>query len=135
MRELLLALGALGLVACADIPGITPVPPPLPEPPAPPVEADPPIERGAWNGHATRRSWQVSRTGIERNGSFSASSLCPASLSALTEAAAAINSTLELDSVLQTIARLACSVARAEASCVFLLDHRNGKLVVAAATA
>ena len=55
MRELLLALGALGLVACADIPGITPVPPPLPEPPAPPVEADPPIEGSLWRGDVSRR--------------------------------------------------------------------------------
>ncbi|MHC4063348.1 MAG: sigma-54 interaction domain-containing protein [Planctomycetota bacterium] len=58
----------------------------------------------------------------------------PASLTALTEAAAAITSTLDLESVLQTISRLACGVTRAEASNVFLLDARRGKLVVAAAT-
>ena len=56
-----------------------------------------------------------------------------ASLTALTEAAAVINSTLDLDSVLQTIARLACQVARAEASNVFLVDTRRDKLVIAAA--
>jgi Nif-specific regulatory protein len=55
-------------------------------------------------------------------------------LTALGEVAAAINSTLELDSVLQTIARLACRVARAEASSVFLLDPRQKRLVVAAVT-
>ncbi|MCH7812676.1 MAG: sigma 54-interacting transcriptional regulator [Planctomycetes bacterium] len=61
-------------------------------------------------------------------------SLPPASLTALTEAAAAINSTLELESVLQTISRLACRVARAEASNVFLLQPREHKLKVVAAT-
>jgi Nif-specific regulatory protein len=55
-------------------------------------------------------------------------------LTALTEAAAAINSTLDLDSVLRTIARLACNVTRAEASNVFSLDGQRGKLVVVAAT-
>ncbi|NLX20550.1 MAG: sigma-54-dependent Fis family transcriptional regulator [Phycisphaerae bacterium] len=63
-----------------------------------------------------------------------AESLSPASLTALTEAAAAITSTLKLDSVLQTIARLACSVTRGEASCVFLLDARTRRVTVAAAT-
>ncbi len=61
-------------------------------------------------------------------------SLSLASLTALTEAAAAIASTLELDAVLATISRLACQVARAEASNVFLLDGRSRKLTVAAAT-
>ncbi len=56
------------------------------------------------------------------------------SLKALTEAAAVINSTLELDSVLQTIARLACDVARAESSSVLLLADRGKKLVAVAAT-
>jgi Nif-specific regulatory protein len=56
------------------------------------------------------------------------------SLTALTEAAAAISSTLQLDSLLQTTARLACAVARAEASTVFLLDSRRRKLVAYAAT-
>jgi len=57
-----------------------------------------------------------------------------ASLTALTEAAAAINSTLDLDAVLQTIARLACAVTRAEAASVFLLGDRRKRLVVVAAT-
>lgn len=57
-----------------------------------------------------------------------------ASLAALTEAAAAINSTLELKVVLETIARLACSVTRAETSSVFTLDTVRSKLVVQAAT-
>ncbi len=71
---------------------------------------------------------------VRPNLSFAARSLSAESLTALTEAAAAISSTLELDPVLQTIARLACTVARAEASSVFLLDARRKKLVVAAAT-
>jgi Nif-specific regulatory protein len=50
------------------------------------------------------------------------------------EAATAITSTLDLATVLQTIARLACQVARAEASSVFSLDSRGAKLAVVAAT-
>ena len=57
-----------------------------------------------------------------------------ASLAALTEAATVINSTLNLDAVLRTIARLACQVTRGEASHVFSLDGRRGKLVLVAAT-
>ena len=56
-----------------------------------------------------------------------------ASLTALTEAAAAISSTLDLDTVLATVARLACSVTRAEAGGVFTLDAAHGRLVVSAA--
>ncbi len=59
--------------------------------------------------------------------------LPPASVSALAEAAAAITSTLDLDVVLQKIARLACEVARAEASSVFSLDGSAGRLVCVAA--
>ncbi len=59
--------------------------------------------------------------------------LPPASLTALCEAAAAINSTLDLPAVLQTIARLACEVTRAEASNVFSLDTRSKKLNIVAA--
>src|SRR5436190_16638871 len=55
-------------------------------------------------------------------------------LTALTEAASAINSTLELDGVLKTISRCAGMVLHAEAATVFLLDARRGKLCVAAAT-
>jgi Nif-specific regulatory protein len=62
------------------------------------------------------------------------SSLPASSLTALTEAAAAIGSTLNLDSVLSTIARLACDVTRGEVSSVFSLDPARGKLVVLAAT-
>lgn len=61
-------------------------------------------------------------------------SLPPASLTALTEAAAAINSTLDLHAVLQTIARLARAVTHAEASSVLLLDAARAELVIAAAT-
>jgi Nif-specific regulatory protein len=61
-------------------------------------------------------------------------SLSPASLTALTEAAAAISSTLDLDSVLQTIARLARTVTHAEASSLLLLDTSRAQLVIAAAT-
>ena len=60
--------------------------------------------------------------------------LSPSALTALTQAAAAINSTLELDRVLTTIARLACTVTRGESSSVLMLDSDEKKLVVAAAT-
>lgn len=56
------------------------------------------------------------------------------SLGALTEAASAINSTLNLDSVLSTIARLACDVTQAEVASVFLLDARRTVLKAVAAT-
>jgi len=55
-------------------------------------------------------------------------------LTALTEAAAAITSTLDLNSILQTVARLAGAVTHAEASNVFLLDERRRRLTVVAAT-
>ena len=61
-------------------------------------------------------------------------SLPPSSLTALTQAAAAINSTLDLDAVLTTIARLASSVTRGAASRVFLLDSHRKAMFVAAAT-
>lgn len=60
--------------------------------------------------------------------------LSSASLTALTEAAAAINSTLDLDALLATIAELARAVTRAEASSVFSLEPRTRRLVVQAAT-
>jgi Nif-specific regulatory protein len=52
---------------------------------------------------------------------------------ALAQASAAINSTLELDVVLDHIARSAASVMRAEASSVLMLDRRRSKLIFAAA--
>ncbi|UCE61085.1 MAG: sigma 54-interacting transcriptional regulator [Phycisphaerales bacterium] len=61
-------------------------------------------------------------------------SLPPVSLTALTEAAAVINSTLDFDAVVSKIANLARSVTHAEASTVFTLDSHSGKLVVVAAT-
>ncbi len=60
--------------------------------------------------------------------------LSPQSLTALAEAAATISSTLELDSMLQTIARLALEVTRGEASTVFSLTSAGDKLVALAAT-
>jgi len=60
--------------------------------------------------------------------SFSAESLV-----ALAEASAAINSTLELDVVLDQIARSAAAVMQAEASSVLTLDRRRNKLIFAAA--
>jgi len=60
--------------------------------------------------------------------------LSPAALTALTEAATAINSTLDLKAVLATIAQLARIVTRSEASCVFTLTGQRQKLSVAAAT-
>jgi len=65
---------------------------------------------------------------------ISSHTLPPASLTALTEAAAVFNSTLDYKLVLSTIADLARSVAHAEASTVFCLDAGRGKLVVVAAT-
>ncbi|MFH0983854.1 MAG: sigma-54-dependent Fis family transcriptional regulator [Planctomycetota bacterium] len=56
-----------------------------------------------------------------------------ASLRALTEASAAINTSLDLPQVLNTIARSAASVTEAEASSVLLLDKRRNKLVFVAA--
>ncbi len=55
------------------------------------------------------------------------------SLAALAEASAAINSTLELDEVLDQIARSAAAVMQAEASSVLTLDRRRNKLIFAAA--
>jgi len=55
-------------------------------------------------------------------------------LSALIEASAAINSTLELEPTLQTIAERAAAVMDAEASSVLLLDRARRKLVFKAAT-
>ena len=54
-------------------------------------------------------------------------------LGALAQASATINSTLELDVVLDQIAHSAASVMRAEASSVLMLDRRRNKLVFAAA--
>ena len=73
-------------------------------------------------------------SGVMRIVSVPLHALPPASLTALTEAAAAITSTLDLETVLQTIARLACQVARAEASSVFSLNPQGPKLAVVAAT-
>ena len=61
------------------------------------------------------------------------SSLSPDSLAALAAASAAINSSLELDTVLDAIARSAAEVMNAEASSVLLLDNQRKKLVFAAA--
>lgn len=63
-----------------------------------------------------------------------AQTLSPAALTALTEAAAAINSTLELQPALATIAQLARMVTRSESSSVFILTAQRKKLSVAAAT-
>jgi len=54
-------------------------------------------------------------------------------LTALAEASAAINSTLELEVVLDQVARSAAKVMRAEAASVLVLDRRRNKLVFAAA--
>ena len=60
--------------------------------------------------------------------------LSPSLLTALGEAGAAISSTLDLNAVLQTIARLSCEVTRAEASTVFTLKEGRDKLVALAAS-
>ncbi len=54
-------------------------------------------------------------------------------LSALVEASAAINSSLDLQHTLQAIARMAASVMQAEASSVLLLDRARNKLIFKAA--
>ncbi len=59
--------------------------------------------------------------------------LTPQALSALLDASAAINSSLELQRVLQAIAQSAAAVMRAEASSVLLLDARRRKLIFRAA--
>lgn len=64
---------------------------------------------------------------------LSSHSFSTETLSALTEASAAINSTLELEVVLDQIARSAAAVMRAQASCVLTLDQRTNKLIFAAA--
>ncbi|MBI1825795.1 MAG: sigma 54-interacting transcriptional regulator [Planctomycetes bacterium] len=55
------------------------------------------------------------------------------SLAAIVEASALINSTLDLDTVLNQIAQGAAKVLNAEAASVLTLDRRRGKLVFAAA--
>ncbi len=55
-------------------------------------------------------------------------------LSALVEASATINSSIELQDTLQSIAQTAASVMKAEASSVLLLDPQRRKLVFEAAT-
>jgi Nif-specific regulatory protein len=55
-------------------------------------------------------------------------------LSALVQASATINSSLELRATLQAIARMAASVMQAEASSVLLVDPQRRKLVFHAAT-
>ncbi|MFQ5490014.1 MAG: sigma 54-interacting transcriptional regulator [Phycisphaerae bacterium] len=59
--------------------------------------------------------------------------LSTASLAALTEATAAINSSLDMDEVLNAIATSSANVMRAEASSVLLLDSARHKLVFVAA--
>ncbi len=63
-----------------------------------------------------------------------ARSLPAAALTALTEAAAAISSTLEVEAVLQTISRLAARVTHAEAGALLLFDSRANQFHVAAAS-
>ncbi len=55
-------------------------------------------------------------------------------LSALVEASAAINSSLELSKTLQAISRTAAAVMEAEASSVLLLDRERNRLIFTAAT-
>ncbi len=51
----------------------------------------------------------------------------------MVEASAAINETLDMESVLQAIARTALVVLRSEASSVLMLDRRRNRLVFKAA--
>lgn len=57
----------------------------------------------------------------------------PESLEALAEASAAINSTLDLNEVLERIAERAAGVLKAEAACVLTYDRMRHRLVFAAA--
>ncbi len=59
--------------------------------------------------------------------------LSPRTVSALVDASAAINASLNLGEVLQAIAQTAAAVLRSEASSVLLLDQRRAKLVFCAA--
>lgn len=70
---------------------------------------------------------------VEESLSFVDQSMDGGTLAALLEASVAINSTLELQDVLQAIAQSAANVLEAEASSVMLLDHRRNKLVFKAA--
>jgi len=62
-----------------------------------------------------------------------ATALPPESYQAIATASAAINSTLDLEAVLNRIAECAAEVMQAEASSVLVLDRRRDKLVFAAA--
>lgn len=64
---------------------------------------------------------------------FSSYTFPPQALAALTQASAAINSTIDLEVVLNQIARSAAAVVRAEAGSVLTLDRRRNKLIFAAA--
>ena len=59
--------------------------------------------------------------------------LPPRTVSALVEATAAINASLDLNEVLQAIARMSAAVLRSEASSLLMLDRRRNKLVFKAA--
>ncbi|MCB9858495.1 MAG: sigma 54-interacting transcriptional regulator [Phycisphaerales bacterium] len=59
--------------------------------------------------------------------------LPPRTVTALVEATSAINASLNLDDVLQAIARTSAAVLRSEASSVLMLDKRRNKLVFRAA--
>ena len=63
----------------------------------------------------------------------SSANLTPGSLTALAEASAAINSTLDLDVVLDQIAKSAAEVMQAEGSSVLTLDRVRNKLIFTAA--
>src|SRR5215470_2594363 len=60
-------------------------------------------------------------------------SLPPRTLTALIEASATINATLDPNTVLASIGRMAAMVMRAAASSVLMLDKRRNKLVFRAA--
>ncbi len=64
---------------------------------------------------------------------FETANLPPDALTALARASAAINSTLDLDTVLDQIAKSAAAVMQAEASSVLRLEKRRNKLIFAAA--
>jgi Nif-specific regulatory protein len=64
---------------------------------------------------------------------FAPASLAPTSLQALAAAATAIGSSLDLEAVLQTIARLSCSVAHAEAGTLFTVDPQLKRIKAEAA--
>jgi Nif-specific regulatory protein len=76
---------------------------------------------------------RTGRMPVSRSMQIASDKLAPSALAALTEASAALISSLDPPTVLDTIARSAANVMRADASSVLLLDRARKKLVFVAA--